>query len=274
MTNPDIVQCPDQHFRRVLYGLGPHISDYPEQVAVSWILTNWCATYVCFFLYPLPKLTEPRRCHAPPHALDDPSRMRSADHTAVLLSMHTGDTLREKYGIAPNAKVSCICIRYDINADCRQPYTSHFPRADIHELVTPDLLHQAIKGVYKDHLVTWVSDYLEHYHGAAGMERILDEIDRRFVYLFFHHNKYLQRYRIALAPPFPGLRRFKQGRNFNQWTGDDSKALMKVNRFSLQHQLPDPLPTGVYECYRRIRLPRRYPNLLCIPGVLLHCPSQ
>jgi hypothetical protein len=34
--------------------------------------------------------------------------------------------------------------------------------------------------------------------------------------------------RIALAPPFPGLRRFKQGRNFSQWTGDDSKALMKV----------------------------------------------
>lgn len=35
--------------------------------------------------------------------------------------------------------------------------------------------------------------------------------------------------RIALAPPFPGIRRFKEGRNFKQWTGDDSKALMKVN---------------------------------------------
>ena len=33
---------------------------------------------------------------------------------------------------------------------------------------------------------------------------------------------------IALAPPFPGLQRFKQGRNFQQWTGNDSKALMKV----------------------------------------------
>jgi hypothetical protein len=27
---------------------------------------------------------------------------------------------------------------------------------------------------------------------------------------------------------FPELRRFKQGRRFKQWTGDDSKALMKV----------------------------------------------
>ncbi|KAK7684399.1 hypothetical protein QCA50_012346 [Cerrena zonata] len=34
--------------------------------------------------------------------------------------------------------------------------------------------------------------------------------------------------RIAAVPSFPGLRRFPQGRGFKQWTGDDSKALMKV----------------------------------------------
>ena len=62
-----------------------------------------------------------------------------------------------------------------------QPYTTYFPRADIHELITPDLLHQAIKVVYKDHLVAWVSEYLEHYHGAANTEQILDEIDHRSV---------------------------------------------------------------------------------------------
>ena len=33
---------------------------------------------------------------------------------------------------------------------------------------------------------------------------------------------------IAAAPSFPGLRRFPEGRGFKQWTGDDSKALMKV----------------------------------------------
>jgi len=36
--------------------------------------------------------------------------------------------------------------------------------------------------------------------------------------------------RIAAAPPFSGLRRFPQGRGFKQWTGDDSKALMKVSK--------------------------------------------
>jgi hypothetical protein len=42
-------------------------------------------------------------------------------------------------------------------------------------------------------------------------------------------------FRIAAAPPFPGLRRFPEGRRFKQWTGDDSKALMKacICRYSL-----------------------------------------
>lgn len=34
--------------------------------------------------------------------------------------------------------------------------------------------------------------------------------------------------RLSAVPPFPGLRRFPEGRDFQQWTGDDSKALMKV----------------------------------------------
>ena len=35
--------------------------------------------------------------------------------------------------------------------------------------------------------------------------------------------------RISLTPTFSGLRNFPQGRNFAQWTGDDSKGLMKVS---------------------------------------------
>ena len=72
----------------------------------------------------------------------------------------------------------------------RQPYTTGFPRADIHELITPDLLHQVIKGVFKDHLVEWVSKYLEHCHGTAGGERVLDKIDCRFVISISAHNLY------------------------------------------------------------------------------------
>ena len=48
-----------------------------------------------------------------------------------------------------------------------QPFTTKFPHADIYELLTLDLLHQAIKGTYKDHLVTWVEEYLKKVHSPS-----------------------------------------------------------------------------------------------------------
>ena len=63
-----------------------------------------------------------------------------------------------------------------------QPLTSDYPCADIHELLTPDLLHQLIKGTFKDHLVDWITEYIrisaESEHEA---DRIIEEIDRRCV---------------------------------------------------------------------------------------------
>jgi hypothetical protein len=32
MSIPEVVKCPDGHFQRIIYGLGPYIADYPEQV--------------------------------------------------------------------------------------------------------------------------------------------------------------------------------------------------------------------------------------------------
>jgi hypothetical protein len=58
-----------------------------------------------------------------------------------------------------------------------KPFTSEFPRADIHELIAPDILHQVIKGTFKDHLVLWVELYLEKVHGKNHASVILDDID-------------------------------------------------------------------------------------------------
>ena len=63
-----------------------------------------------------------------------------------------------------------------------KPFTYYFPRADIHELIAPDILHQLVKGTFKDHLVSWVEEYI---YLTADTEReakrILDDIDRRYV---------------------------------------------------------------------------------------------
>jgi hypothetical protein len=45
--------------------------------------------------------------------------------------------------------------------------------------MAPDLLHQIIKGTFKDHLVEWVGEYLVAEHGGARAAAIMADIDRR-----------------------------------------------------------------------------------------------
>ncbi|TRM55858.1 hypothetical protein BD626DRAFT_415265 [Schizophyllum amplum] len=179
MTVPEVLRCPDQHYRRCIYGIGPYIADYPEQVMLSGIVQGWCP-----------------KCTALPSDLDGKGGPRTQQFTDELVKLLDSKGLWEEYGINEHIV----------------PFTNDFPRADIHELISFDLLHQLIKGTFKDHLVAWVGEYLVARYGEAEAKAIMDDIDRR----------------IAAAPTFPGLRRFPHGRRFKQWTGDDSKALMKV----------------------------------------------
>ncbi|KAF8811354.1 hypothetical protein BYT27DRAFT_7253052 [Phlegmacium glaucopus] len=189
MEKPEIVRYGDGYYRRMIYGLGPYIADYPEQVLLACIVQNWCP-----------------RCDAPWDKLDEGGGRRTHELTEALFEALGTKSLWYDYGIV----------------DGIMPFTHGFPRADIHELLSPDLLHQIIKGTFKDHLVTWVTQYIEAVYPTAEAKKILADIDCW----------------IAAAPSFPGLRRFPEGRGFKQWTGDDSKALMKVYLPAISGRVP------------------------------------
>ncbi|KAF9552778.1 hypothetical protein CPC08DRAFT_768043 [Agrocybe pediades] len=176
------VPCLNGHYRRVIYSLGPYIADYPEQVWLACIVQNWCP-----------------KCDAHYKTLDDnfdSTHLRSHERTDFIINAFDPGIVWEKHGIRPDVV----------------PFTHGFPRADIHTMLSPDLLHQLIKGTFKDHLVTWVNEYLYMKHTKSRADEIIKDIDHR----------------ISAVPPYAGLRRFSEGRDFEQWTGDDSKALMKV----------------------------------------------
>lgn len=50
MTEAEVVRCPDGHFRRAIYGLGPYIGDYPEQSQLACVVQGWCPKYVFIYL--------------------------------------------------------------------------------------------------------------------------------------------------------------------------------------------------------------------------------
>jgi len=88
--------------------------------------------------------------------------------------------LWKQYGIVSDVTVRLTpfhMMYYSIN--WIKPFTAIFPRADINEIITPDILHQVIKGAFKDHLVAWVEKYFKVTWGEAKANKLMDELDRR-----------------------------------------------------------------------------------------------
>lgn len=174
--------------------------------------------------------------------LDAPrSRRRSHEKTKLLIKCFDPGILWKEFGIRSDVKVSYLSpwrlVQFWL---CTISLSLSIPRADIHKLLSPDLLHQVIKGTFKDHVVAWVNKYLVLTHGESKAKEFIDDIDRRWVIIVtFPRLNSLKFFRasISAVPQFPGLQWFPEGRDFHQWTGDDSKALMKVSLLSSKSSL-------------------------------------
>ncbi|KAE9404082.1 hypothetical protein BT96DRAFT_989584 [Gymnopus androsaceus JB14] len=163
-----------------------------EQVYVSGVVQGWCC-----------------RCNAMFSDLDGAADRRTRELDKIVREEYGGEghTLWDNFGVDEHVT----------------PFTEGFPRANIHEMLLFDLLHQIVKGCFKDMLVDWTWEYLLLKHGEKRANEIFDDIDRR----------------LAAVPAFPGLRCFPHGRRFKQWTGNDSKALMKIFLPAVAEYLPE-----------------------------------
>ncbi|PPQ82936.1 hypothetical protein CVT26_004943 [Gymnopilus dilepis] len=170
------VACADGFIRTIFPILAAYIADYPEQCLVACCKENSCPT-----------------CTVDP---DDRGEYRV--HSVLRDPEKTIDILEERAnGDAPE----------EFNDESLRPvdpFWRDLPHCNIFACITPDLLHQLHKGLFKDHIVSWATE------ACNGGE---DEIDERFRTMSTH----------------PSLRHFKKGISVTtQWTGREHKNMEKV----------------------------------------------
>ncbi|KZP10902.1 hypothetical protein FIBSPDRAFT_757434 [Athelia psychrophila] len=166
--------CADGNIRRVFPILAAYIADYPEQCLVACCMENRCP-----------------RCVVPPTKRGEFTTHRARDPSATMHTLHhhqNGEDphLYEDEGLRH--------IYY--------PFWADLPHTNIFECFSPDILHQLHKGVFKDHLVPWISAIISE-----------AELDARF----------------QCMSKFQGLRHFKAGiSSVSQWTGKELKEMERV----------------------------------------------
>ncbi|KAK4702340.1 hypothetical protein P7C70_g3877, partial [Phenoliferia sp. Uapishka_3] len=180
LTTDQLRLCADGHYRWIRAYLGCNPVDYPEGGWLLNVIQNWV---VC--------------CEQAPNKLGDgPGRPRTSQQSA-----------------AYRAKGAEYAWTKGLHMEV--PYFDKFG-IDGHQLIISDLLHQLVKGAFKDITIDkLVKEYIKSACGqkeGVTYDLVMNEIARR----------------LEVLPPSSGLRRFKDGIEFSQWTGKDSRALMTI----------------------------------------------
>ena len=172
--NGVLMTCADSKIRHVFPILAAYVADYPEQCLVACCNENRCPKCTVWWA----ERGENKR-----------STPRTEESFKTTLQ-------RRKNGEDP--------IEFDLEGlrEIYSPFWSDLPHTDIFLAITPDILHQLHKGVFKDHFVKWCTS-------LVGEEAI----DTRFRAMSTH----------------PHLRHFKKGiSSISQWTGKEHKEMQKV----------------------------------------------
>lgn len=165
--------CADGFERRVYPILAAYVGDYPEQCLVACCNKGRCP-----------------RCTVPHRSMDAYRAFELRDPKKTLEAIND---LLEGY---PSRRATREGIKGV------KPFWDVLPHSNIFSSITPDLLHQIHRGVFKDHVMTWSSK-------LAGLE----EINRRY----------------KTVPPYQALRHFSHGITGNgKWTGAEVKEMERV----------------------------------------------
>jgi hypothetical protein len=170
-----LMTCADGVRRKVYPLLSAYVADYPEQCLITCVRENSCP--ICTVT---PKL----------RGNPAPSEPRNATATLDILT-------RQAEGEKPAEFKSQ-------NFRLIRPFWRDLPYCNIHDCMTPDILHQLHKGVFGDHVAAWAK---------KASDCTTQEMDARFVAMTQHST----------------LRHFKKGISLTtQWTGAEYKAMEKV----------------------------------------------
>lgn len=175
----------DGSVRDVYPLLSCYVADYPEQCLVA------CSKYgTC------PKC----RTKAKELGADKPAAVRTQKWTSSVLKNARKHSKTFPKQAQPR-KFHEYCMQQDVAGTVLRPFWHDFPHCNIHQAITPDVLHQLYQGVFK-HLVGWCQK-------ALGPKE-LDE-------------------RIRALPRSHGLRRFKNGISaLSQISGTERKNMAKI----------------------------------------------